>query len=546
MKKYCLGLILFVLSLIFLPFNGILFAEEKDLVNYNLTEYKQFNIISETEFYCVNTTTKKIEHYNNGQVTNHGEYGINEGQFTDVKFFKKLQDGDFCLLDSLNKLHYFDINFNYIKTIQTTLDNNSYYPLGTVTQIITDLYSNVYLLDTTNNYILKSNTNSNYFEILTKTDLTNIKATILNNSNNFVFLQNEKLKYQNLEISLSSTPSHIFSDALEFIYLVYDNKIEKYNSNLTLIDSLDITFSSEFSLNLESGTIYYFIDGKILKIENFASNIENYTPPIDYTEKSSLTNEATFVKIKSDANLLKTPYSSTSLIKLNKDDILLKLSTTTEMSSNFAYVLYEKGNDIFIGYIEESFLSPKSFDETNISVSPVRDDINVYKYPISNLKENIKLSTLNEKSNYKQTRIITINNCNFAELKINDSYYYAKECELIDSSLCYINTYLTPNASLNFYNTNSINVYDNLNKDLIVHTFNKNQNIKVIETHDKMVEIEFIAENRIIHGYIESKYIANNNSFILPLTIILTLVSLLILTIILLKFKKDKNKKINI
>ena len=61
-----------------------------------------------------------------------------------------------------------------------------------------------------------------------------------------------------------------------------------------------------------------------------------------------------------------------------------------------------------------------------------------------------------------------------------------------------------------------------------------------------MVEIEFIAENRIIHGYIESKYIANNNSFILPLTIILTLVSLLILTIILLKFKKDKNKKINI
>ena len=168
MKKYCLGLILFVLSLIFLPFNGILFAEEKDLVNYNLTEYKQFNIISETEFYCVNTTTKKIEHYNNGQVTNHGEYGINEGQFTDVKFFKKLQNGDFCLLDSLNKLHYFDINFNYIKTIQTTLDNNSYYPLGTVTQIITDLYSNVYLLDTTNNYILKSNTNSNYFEILTK------------------------------------------------------------------------------------------------------------------------------------------------------------------------------------------------------------------------------------------------------------------------------------------------------------------------------------------------------------------------------------------
>lgn len=543
MKKYCFGIILFILSFMFLSYNGVLFAEEKDLSTYNLANYSQFNILSETEFYCVNTTTKKIEHYNNGQITTFGEYGINEGQFTDVKFFKILQNGDFCLLDSLNKLHYFDNNFNYIKTIQTTLDDNSYYSLGTVSQIICDIYSNVYLLDTTNNFILKSNTNSNYFEIINKIDLTNIKATILNNSNNFVFLQNEKLKYQDLEINLTSAPSQIFSDALEFIYLVYDNKIEKYNSNLTLMDSLEINLSQEFSLNLESGTIYYFIDSEILKIENFASDIQNYTPPIDYTLASPLSNNAEILQLKADANLLKTPYSSTSLIKLKKDDILLKLSTTTEMSSNFAYVLYEKESDVYIGYIEESLLSPISFDETNISVTPIRKDITLYKYPITNLQKNIKLSSLDENSTYNQTRIITINNCNFAELEIDNAYYYAKECELINSSNSYINSYLTPNASLNFYNTNKIDVFDSLSKNSIVYTFNKTQNIKVVETHDNMVEIEFIAENKIMHGYIEAKYIANKNSFIIPLTIILTIFSLLILTIILLKFKKDKNKK---
>ena len=105
---------------------NIIFAETKDINDYNTTDYIEYNILNENEFYTVNTITKKIEYFNNGNVTLFGEYGVNKGEFTDVKFFKKLQNGEFCILDNLNKLHFFDENFTYINTIESIYFNNTY------------------------------------------------------------------------------------------------------------------------------------------------------------------------------------------------------------------------------------------------------------------------------------------------------------------------------------------------------------------------------------------------------------------------------------
>lgn len=523
---------------------NIIFAETKDINDYNTTDYIEYNILNENEFYTVNTITKKIEYFNNGNVTLFGEYGVNKGEFTDVKFFKKLQNGEFCILDNLNKLHFFDENFTYINTIESIYFNNTYYPLLNLTQMLTDIYSNVYLLDSSNNYILKANSGMKYAEVFKENvTLSNTKVTLLNSSHTFVYLQNNSLISGEQSITLQDTPSYIFSDVLDNIFIVYDDKIEKYNSNLTLIDEpKSVLKGTEYNVDLENGIIYYILNNQITKIENFASNVKDYDPPINYLENSALTLGVELFTINTQANLLKNPYSNSSIIKLNKDDIILKLSQTENLSTNFIYCIFEKDNQTYIGYIEESFLTTKEIEEQEIQVKPVRSDISYYKYPISNLENNVKLNTLSPLSTYTQTRKITINNRSFVELSLEDSFVYAQETEVLDTSKEYINVYLETNSKLNLYDKKTINLYDNVNKDTVIKVLDKEYNIKVIKTYGELTEIELILDNQIVKGYIETKYIANKNTYIIPITIILSLISLIVLLVLIIKFKKDKHK----
>lgn len=521
-----------------------LFAEEKFLQDYDTDNYFNYTIYSDTNFYTVNKITNKIEHFDNNIVTEYGEYGNTNGKFTEIKFFKVLKNGEFVILDSLNRLQFFDNNFNFIKMFQYIEYNNSFKLLGSIVDIAEDIYSNLYLVDKTNNYILKANSSMENITILNSyTDLQNAKITVLNNSSDIAILQNNKIILNELSIELETTGYEIFSDALNFIYIVSDNEIIKFNNNLSIVSNIKLEKGSEYNINLENGIIYYFLNNQIQKIENFASDISSFEPPIDIFDKNFSTNKANICTVTTIANLLSNPYSNDIIIKLAVNTDLILLANIESSGIDFAFVLYLNNNNYYLGYVENKFLTNKNINETNYQVSPIRNDINYYKYP-TKLLNNSAENKLTYNENYTVKREIILDNKTFLEIKINNFYTYVLNQEVINTSTDYIDTFLTTDAKIILINgEKQIHLYDNLNKDNIILTLYKTTNVKVVKSYKNMTEISVLKDNIIYTGFVETKYINYNSNIYMPLTISLISISLLILVVLIIKFKKESTKR---
>ena len=550
MKKIFVMILLFFISLTGVNvFNNTVFASfyPQDITHdFNQNLYKDYHIVSENDFYYVNIETNKIERFNNGIVTSYGSFGNTDGSFTEVKFFKKLKNGEFMILDSLNRLQFFDSNFNHLKTLQHIKDGNNFSLLGNISSITTDIYSNVYLADYSHGYILKANSLANNFEIYKTFTLTeNSKITILNTTNEIVILDGGNLIKDALTISVSENNHYIFSDALNYVYVVLDSKIIKLNSSLELISEFESNLGTDYIINLETGKIYYILNNSINLIENFASDISSFTPPVDIQDSILLSSCATFYKTNSQATLLTNPYSNNSELLLNADTLILVVGETTEFEDNFYYVLLAKDKTYPLGYIEKKHLTPLELETLDYHVTPVRPDIKYYKYPTNNL-DILNGANLVYGNSYKVNRKIEYNNLIFLEIKLNNNFVYVLENETINTSQNYINLYLQTNARLALYsNYNEIKIYDSNSLENIVLTLNKNTNIKIEESLDNISKVSFIHDNKIVTGYVENKFIVKEQSFIIPITIILAIISIGILVVLIVKYKKELAKRKN-
>jgi len=549
MKKFLSVIILILLGLIGFNSNiDIIFAEKnlENSHNFNTSLYKYYNFVSENDFYYINTETNKIERFNNGVITNFGEYGNTDGTFTEIKFFKKLKNGEFMVLDSLNRLQFFDKNFIHIKTLQHIKNESNYLLLGNISSITTDIYSNVYISDYSHNCILKANSSMNNLEILKNTPLTqNSKITVLNSTSEIVILDDNITK-DNLMYSLDSTGHYIFSDALNYIFVILDNKIVKLNSNLELISELELNIGSEYNVNLENGKIFYIENSTLKIIESFASDISSYKPPVDINSDSLLTNAIKLYETNVLTALLSNPYANSEVsIILDTKEMVIVLGETTEFENNFYYVLYEKENISHLGYVEKKYLNHLELDTLNYKVTPVRSDIKYYKYPSFNINV-LDNANLNIGQSYNVIRKIKYNNNFYLELKLENNYIYVLENETIDTSNNYINLYLAYNAKLKLYNDiTQILVYDSATKENVIASLNKTTNVKIEETLQEVTKVSFIHDNKIITGFVETKFVVKESSFIIPLTISLVLIIFIILLVLILKYKKELTKRKN-
>ncbi|MGN1208342.1 MAG: hypothetical protein ACI4TI_02635 [Christensenellales bacterium] len=546
MKKL-LYILFITLTILLVPANGnFVFANQKELQDFFTSQYSNFNLISQTEFYCVNSSTNQIEQYNNGETTSFGTYGEESGQFTEVQKLLVLKNGEIVVFDSLNKLHFFDSSFQFTKTIKTISQDGALKPIGHVSDIISDIYSNVYLLDTTNGFVLKTNSSSTNFEIVKNITLSSsAKLTIINNSNNFVLLNNKTLKTTSTETELETTPQSLFSDSKGFIYLVYSNKIEKYTQNLTLVDSSDAEIGNYYSVNLENGTIIYLSNNKIQTLENFVSNSEDYTPPTNINNKTPSSQSLKLFSPTKSVNLLKNPYSSTSVAELSVQDKVILLGKTEDFETNFCYVMFTKNKQTVVGYVEEHLLSAVTIPTSNASLIPVRNDVPYFKYP--NDSEEFKISTLNPSFSFKLNAEVEIDGTNYYELALDSNFIYAKADDLIDAENTSINTYIITNAKIAPYKNENIVLYASPEKTTQLLCINTETNVKLTNNlQNGLSEIELLIDGKIVKGYIETRFVIPQNDFSLPLTIILSLVCLITLIILILKLKQDKSKnKIN-
>lgn len=523
--------------------------------------YKFYHYISPTNFYYVNLQTNKIEHYNNGEITSFGEYGNLDGQFTQIKFFKLLQNGEFMVLDSLNRLQFFNSNFNHIKTLQHIKDGNNFLSLGTISSISCDIYSSVYLLDTTNGYILKANSSMDNLEVITTLTLAeNSQVTYLNTCQNLAVLsenniilnsntknvQNLLQEYQtsqNLEITTNLTANFIFSDAQDYIFVVCNEVILKLNTNLEIVSLLSASLGREYNINLQNGEIYYLLNSAFTVISNFATDISTFAPPVDINDTTLLTNQIEILQTINQANLLNNPFSNQNSLTLNTNSLVLKLGETVNLQNNFYYVLYIQNDTHTTGYIEKKFLTSLDLTQLNLQVLPTRTDVKYYKYPTA-LIDNLQSLTLNSNQVYNATRKIEYAGKTYLEISLEDNFVYVLETELINADQTYINTYLNTNAKLKLYNHyTQILVYDSINKETRICSLTKNTNVKIIEKGKTLTKVSFIYENQIVTGYVENKFIVKETNYTMPLTIILTLVCVILLVVIIFSVKKMKNRK---
>ena len=542
-KLFSLILMLLIVFLSGINLSTNVFAEDLQN-NLNFNEHFCFEIYSQNHFYCINKTTNKLVKYVNGEITEYGELGDADGKFSNIIFFKKLKNGEFVVLDNLNRLQFFDENFNHLKTIRN-IYNNGFIPINSqnISDLSTDIYSNVYLLDATNNLLLKANSSQDNFTVINNySNLTNSKLAVLNSNNNFVILKENSLILNNNSLTISNDCYEIFTDALNFIYIVQNNEILKYNTNLQLIDSFTHTKGSEYNLNLTNGTLYYILNNQIVTLENFASNISNYAPPIDVTENKTNNLKVEICNVTKNCDLLINPYSSESEIKVYPEDNIIKLAKTNNLQIEFAYVMIVKNNVTYLGYIENQNLKNKELNTLNLNVTPIRQNIKFYKYP--NKFNYLTDNNLIYNEYYTVTREIIIDNINYYELYLNNSYVYCLKNELLNSELNYINTYLQTNAKLCLYNNETeINIYNNENKENVILTLTKNTNVKILNKNSNVTKIQLIKDNQIITGYVETRFVKFQSNYIIPLTIILSLISVVVLLILIYKFKKELTKR---
>lgn len=528
----------------FINNKSIIFAEEKQIGDYNTNDYFNYQIFSENNFFTVNKITNKIEHFNNATIDSFGQYGNTNGTFTEIKFFRVLKNGEFVVLDSLNRLQFFDSNFNFLKVFQHISVSNSFVSLGNIEDITTDIYSNIYLVDSTHNYILKANSSMENLQVFKEFDnLTNSKITFLNNSDDVAILQANTLSLNENCIDINTTCHEIFSDALNFIYLVCDNQILKYNNNLSLINTFESELGLEYNINLENGKIFYFKNNELITISNFASDISNFTPPNDINDTTLINNPTQIYTINASSNLLSNPYSNECVINLNLNDKVILLANTENFEINFAYVLYLKDDIYYLGYLENKFLTPLILETTNYLITPIRNDINYYKFPTSVLNKSPQYKLIYDEK-YTVVREIALDNKIFLEIKIEDNFAYVLNEEVLNTNLNYINTYLNTNAKLNLYNgEKQIIIYDNINKENPILTLTNSVKVKIIKSFNNMTKISLLIDNQIITGYVETRFIKYESNYFMPLAISLMLISILLLVVLIIKFKKESTKR---
>lgn len=550
MKRFIIAIFIIFCSLVFPIYSQVVFAEENNLDNYNDPKYTNFNILSQDNFYVLNSQTNQIEHYYKGEISSFGSYGEDEtlGQFTTVLKMIVTKNGEIAVFDNLKKLHFFDSNHNHIKTIktikQTINGTSSFKTVEKISDIKSDIYSNVYLIDYVNGYILKANSSSSNFEVIDEVSVSeNSKLTVLNNSNETALVDETKFYYNNQNISLSSPAKDIFTDAKNYIYIVSENKISKY-ANLEFKDEVQIENANYFSINQETGTIFFWQNGQINSISDFASNIQNLSAPVDDKQKVALSTTVEIYKCNQTTSLLKTPYSYEPIITIAENDKVVVLSKSQDIAINYYYVMLEKNSQTYLGYVEEKFLSEEIPQTLNLKALPIRKNIQCFKYP--NQNQDYNLFTLDSTKTYDIISQITLNRETFYAISFENCVVYANINDLIEQDYCNsISVYLITNATISPYNNEIVTIYDDENKTNVMITKTNKCNVKLISSENGMSEIEILENNIILHGFVETKFIVNQNDYAIPLTIVISLICLITLLVLIFKFKKDRSKKFN-
>lgn len=548
MKKLLISILIVLSTFFAINYNCNVFASSQTELDFS--SYSQLNILDENTIFGIDKINNKIVKITNNQVETFGEYGNSDGQFTEIKFFKVLSNNELLVVDSLKRLQFFDTSFNHLKTVQYISNNSQLSLIGEIKSICCDIYANIYLLDSTNNQIIKANSQSTYAEIFEKNLDSSIEYISLNINGSLISASTTTLFFDSSSKTLQEEIDDIYVDALNYIYIKTTSSLFKYNINLNLENSIQLPENcTNLSLNLEKGIFYYLNSSttNISKIINFASDVSNFAPPFNITENIAQNNKTNFARITKACYLYSTPYQISSDIHLTINTEFIILVENFDENLNFTYIMLEKNNKIITGYIKSDCYEILTNKNITQNAYPIRKDIPYYKLPLKSYSNaSLKLGTLNFEQVYETTQKVTFNGLEYFEIKLNESFVFVECKNVLQDVNSYINVYFKPDCIVKpINNEKAVNIYSSPNKTDVLYITENPLNVRAIKKIDSTYEIQFLLDNEIKTGYVESSNLfENKNNFIIPIIIAIVLICLIIILIILFKFKKEFKRNI--
>ncbi|MGN1222174.1 MAG: hypothetical protein ACI4TT_02970, partial [Christensenellales bacterium] len=294
----------------------------------NIDKYNYINIFSDnitllsTELnkivFCGGESTKKFENT-----------GTNDGQIIAPKFIKKIADDKFAVYD-INRIQIFDADFNYLKRFAYIYDDTIPLALGGIVSISTDYAGNLYMLDITNNLVLKLNVDDDIIYKIS-TDGTNItnnsKISVNANGSKLalinVFEQNViyDLTNNNIVVLNDDNYDDAIFDCMDNLFLFKKSgattQVTKFacdDLTNTTTKTLNLTYNS-LDIDLETGKLYLVNEQvQYAQNEEFFASASTQISPVDL--KSTLPHES-FLNVcetKNSAKLYSTCVSFASSV----------------------------------------------------------------------------------------------------------------------------------------------------------------------------------------------------------------------------------------
>lgn len=432
------------------PTIQVVFAQDNSeftITNYQLNvadidNYNYINIFGDN-INILSTELHKLCYVKSETVKSFSNYGTNDGQITAPQFLKRISN-QLAIYD-INRIQVFDLDFNYIKRFAYI--NNEPLPLalGTVVSMSADYSGNIYMLDKTNNLILKLNTSN---DIIEKLEIVTQQITINDNSKISVNANGNKLALINCSESnfvynstnqTSQTINNegyndVLFDCMDnlFLFKKTDNttQISKYecdNYTTPITKNLNLTYTS-LDIDIETGKLY-FLNEQVYLIENeqFFSNASTEISPVDI--KSTLAHDTALdvCKTQNNAKLYSTCVSFASSIVLTDNTKVVVLQKEMPQNKNMTYCLVTHNNTELTGYIESQNLIPILKNIVETPYKTICQNVNIYSYPSLNAGV-VKTINLNN-------QILTVvgNTCDYINSN-NQSYYEVK----IDDKIAYV------------------------------------------------------------------------------------------------------------
>lgn len=442
-------ILIFLLCLItLLSFNTsnlvLAFAENIEKVDITVENISKYNYIDKhaDNFVLTSTELNTITIANSTDTKSFSTLGGTEGSVSNPYFTKAIDEQNLAVIDEFDRIQIFNYEFQFIKQFYAIQTSSSFIKLGKVVSIDVDYSGVLYMLDLSNNKILKLDISETYIsEVMhdvSDFEVTEDSQIAVNTNGNLIAIcgASEKTFILNTQTNLVTEITcqnaiKLFFDCSNNLYAVKaDGTIEKYLSGTFQIDSSK-TISNSFSditIDVETGTIY-FINDDIFMIDTagWTANASLQSAPIDITSTQLHQNALMVCEAKSDTKLFATSVSFSSSVNIAEGTKLVVLDYQTAQNTNLSYVLAVINNAETFGYVDNTAIEQINLSSENTQYKTICKNVKVLSYPTQNAGTS-KLLAENQK-------VTIIGNCgNFID-EVGNTYFEVN----IDGKIGYVN-----------------------------------------------------------------------------------------------------------